>query len=59
MYIVNNKTWIHKNTIDLGDYEINELFLSTISTPSAGYEAGILNNDGREKSKRSDLDESK
>jgi len=35
----------------IGNYKINELLLSTISTPSVGYRVGILNN-GEEKSKR-------
>ena len=43
----------------IGSYKINELLLSTISTPSAGYRAGILNSDGEEKSKRADPSRSK
>lgn len=37
----------------IGNYKINKLLLSTISTPSVGYRAGILNS-GEEKSKRVD-----
>jgi len=49
---------VHKNVMDTENYgEINEL--PTISTPSAGYRMGILNNDGDEKSKRDDSSESK
>ena len=42
-----------------GDYKINELLVSTIETPSAGYRLGILNSDGEEKPKRDDPSESK
>ena len=47
------------NTVDMGNYEINRLLLSTISTPSAGYRVGILNSDGEEKSKRGGSSEPK
>jgi len=42
----------------IGNYKINELLLSTISTPSVGYRVGILNN-GEENSKRVDPSKSK
>ena len=51
-YIVNNRGWVHKNATGTGNYEINGLLLSTISTPSAGYRLGVLKSDGKEKSKR-------
>jgi len=43
----------------IGNYKINEWLLSTISTPSVGYRAGILNSDGEEKSNRVDPSKSK
>ena len=50
---------VYKNATDTENYKINELLVSTISTPSAGYRLGILNSDGEEKSKRDDSNESK
>jgi len=50
---------VYKNATGTGNYKINELLVSTISTLSAGYRLGILNSDGEEKSKRDDSSESK
>lgn len=52
-YITNNRV-CSQEWNGIGNYKINELLLSTISTPSVGYRAGILNSDGEEKSKRVD-----
>jgi len=49
---------VYKNAVGTGNYKINKLVVSTISTPSAGYRLGILNSDD-EKSKRDDSSESK
>jgi len=51
--------YVYKNATGTENYKINELLVSTISTPSEGYKLGILNSDGEEKSKRDDSSESR